>query len=83
MYGGLTVTVHGAVGAGLLAVALDFFASTLIASTGHPPPLLHRERGLELLGIGRSLVFCGEVLGARKIAIVIEIAGIWRGILLA
>jgi hypothetical protein len=70
-------------GARLLPIALDFFAPTFIAGTGHPPPLLHGKRGLDLLGV-RCSILGGEVLGdivgrsARKFALVLKIGGrVW------
>jgi hypothetical protein len=46
-----TIAVDGAVCAGLLSVALYFFASTFIACAGYTPPLLH-GLGLWAVGVG-------------------------------
>jgi hypothetical protein len=66
-------------GTGLLSIALDFLAPTLIACTGHPAPFLHRKRGLHLLGVGRSMIARGEVLreamrrGSGEVCVILEI----------
>lgn len=49
-----TVAVHGAMGARLLAIALDLFPSAFVARPSHPSPLLEMRRVLH----GRRILVC-------------------------
>ena len=74
-------------GAGLLPIALNFLAPTLIAGPSNSAAFLHWQRGLQLLGvIGRRMV-SREVVGKRicmvKVAVVVRVCRVWRGVLIA
>ena len=71
-----TIAVDGAVCAGLLSVALYFFASTFIACAGYTPPLLH---GLRLWGAGAVV---GDIVGRGVVEILnFGALGMWRWVI--
>jgi hypothetical protein len=61
------IAVNGAVCAGLLSVALYFFASALIACAGYTPPLLQRL-GLGVVVVG-DIVNRGVVLNVGALRV--------------